>query len=215
MPITRTRLINFVCLASGETIDATQELLTLSLCNIFGSFVSSMPITGSFSRAAVNHASGVQTPFGGVFTGVLVLLALGFLTPYFAFIPKASLAAVIISAVIFMIEYEVVKPMWKSNKKDLIPTFVTFILCLIIGVELGIVIGVSINILFLLYPSARPTIFIDKLKNNKNVEYVLVTPSNNLYFPAIDFIKASIGKAGLTSSHLPLVIDFRFILGNA
>nr|XP_023026251.1 sodium-independent sulfate anion transporter-like [Leptinotarsa decemlineata] len=52
--------------ASGSTIDATQELLTLSLCNIFGSFFSSMPITGSFSRSAVNHASGVQTPFGGI-----------------------------------------------------------------------------------------------------------------------------------------------------
>lgn len=51
------------------------------------------------------------------------------------------------------------------------------------------------------------------MQNSKGVEYVLVTPSNNLYFPAIDFIKASIGKAGLTSSHLPLVIDFRFILG--
>lgn len=91
-----------------------------------------------------------------------MLLALGFLTPYFAYIPKASLAAVIISAVIFMIEYEVVKPMWRTNKKDLIPTFATFVLCLVIGVELGIVIGVGINIIFLLYPSARPTIFIEK-----------------------------------------------------
>lgn len=50
-------------------MNATQELLTLSLCGIIGSFFSSMPITGSFSRSAVNHASGVQTPLGGVFTG--------------------------------------------------------------------------------------------------------------------------------------------------
>lgn len=55
--------------ASGSTIDATQELFTLSLCNMIGSFFSSMPITGSFSRSAVNHASGVQTPLGGVITG--------------------------------------------------------------------------------------------------------------------------------------------------
>jgi MFS superfamily sulfate permease-like transporter len=52
-----------------------------------------------------------------LFTGVLILLALGLLTPYFYFIPKAALAAVIICAVIFMIEYEVVKPMWKSSRK--------------------------------------------------------------------------------------------------
>lgn len=160
-------------------MNATQELLTLSLSNIFGSFFSSMPITGSFSRSAVNHASGVQTPLGGIFTGnrqmkkqcsyltaflsgTMVLLALGFLTPYFAFIPKSSLAAVIICAVIFMIEYEVVKPMWRSNRKDLIPTFATFLLCLAVGVELGILIGVGINMAFLLYPSARPKMTVEK-----------------------------------------------------
>lgn len=92
----------------------------------------------------------------------MVILALRFLTPYFAFIPKASLAAVIICAVIFMIELEVVKPMWKSSKKDLVPTFATFLLCLAIGVEYGILVGVAINILFLLYPSARPTLYIEK-----------------------------------------------------
>jgi sodium-independent sulfate anion transporter 11 len=161
-------------------IDATQELFTLSMCNVFGSFFSSMPITGSFSRSAVNHASGVQTPLGGVFTGtlpkkksrffvtlisgIMVLLALGFLTPYFAFIPKASLAAVIISAVIFMIEYEVVKPMWRSSKKDLIATCATFVFCLAIGVEYGILVGVGINIMFLLYPSARPSVYVEKMK---------------------------------------------------
>ncbi|KOB70985.1 putative sulfate transporter, partial [Operophtera brumata] len=55
--------------ASGDSIDATQELLTLSLTNILGSFVGAMPITGSFSRSAVNHASGVATQFGGLYTG--------------------------------------------------------------------------------------------------------------------------------------------------
>lgn len=194
-------------------IDATQELFTLSMCNVFGSFFSSMPITGSFSRSAVNHASGVQTPLGGIFTGIMVLLALGFLTPYFAFIPKASLAAVIISAVIFMIEYEVVKPMWRSSKKDLIATCATFVFCLAIGVEYGILVGVGINIVFLLYPSARPTVYVDKTKtSNGAIDYVVITPGNSLYFPAVDFLKTSVGKAG-AGSNFPVVIDCRFILG--
>ncbi|KAJ8915023.1 hypothetical protein NQ315_015998 [Exocentrus adspersus] len=199
--------------ASGSTIDATQELFTLSMCNFIGSFFSSMPITGSFSRSAVNHASGVQTPFGGIITGIMVLLALSFLTPYFAFIPKASLAAVIISAVIFMIEYEVVKPMWRTSKKDLISTFATFVACLVIGVEYGILLGVGINIMFLLYPSARPTVYVDQLKTANGVEYIMITPGNSLYFPAIDFIKTSIAKAGLCSKNLPVVVDCRYILG--
>lgn len=54
--------------ADGEPVDATQELFTLALCNLLGSFVSSMPITGSFSRSAVNHASGVKTTLGGIYT---------------------------------------------------------------------------------------------------------------------------------------------------
>ncbi|CAH0563575.1 unnamed protein product [Brassicogethes aeneus] len=199
--------------ASGTIIDATQELFTLSMCNVIGSFFSSMPITGSFSRSAVNHASGVQTPFGGVITGLMVLLALTFLTPYFAFIPKASLAAVIISAVVFMIEYEVVKPMWRSSKKDLISTFATFVFCLIIGVEYGILVGVGINIIFLLYPSARPTVYVEKIKTAGDIEYMMITPGNSLYFPAVDFIKTSVGKAGVDSKHSPIVVDCRFILG--
>lgn len=69
-------------------IDATQELLTLGICNVLGSCASSMPVTGSFSRSAVNHASGVKTPMGGLYTGILILLALSLLTPYFYFIPK-------------------------------------------------------------------------------------------------------------------------------
>ncbi|XP_066250801.1 sodium-independent sulfate anion transporter-like [Euwallacea similis] len=199
--------------ATGEVIDATQELLTLSFCNIMGSFFSSMPITGSFSRSAVNHASGVQTSMGGVITGIMVLLALGFLTPYFAYIPKASLGAVIVCAVIFMIEYEVVKPMWRSSKKDLLSAFATFIFCLVIGVEYGILVGVAINIMFLLYPSARPGVQVEQCRTSNGKEYILITPGNALYFPAVDFIKTSVAKTGLSSKNLPVVIDCQFILG--
>lgn len=74
--------------ANGASVDATQELLTLGLCNVLGSCASAMPVTGSFSRSAVNHASGVKTPMSGLYTGLLIILALSLLTPYFYFIPK-------------------------------------------------------------------------------------------------------------------------------
>ena len=79
-----------------------------------------MPTTGSFSRTAVNSASGVRTPMGGIYTGGLVILCLAFLMPYCAFIPKATLAAVIITAVIFSVEYEVVLPIWRSKSNTTI-----------------------------------------------------------------------------------------------
>lgn len=61
-----------------------------------------------------------------------------------------------------MIEYQVVKLIWKTSKKDLIPMLVTFFFCLVIGVEYGILLGVGTNLIFLLYPSARPTIYVEK-----------------------------------------------------
>ena len=103
--------------AGGKPVDASQEMIALGICNMFGSFVQSMPTTGSFSRTAVNSASGVRTAMGGIYTGALVILCLAFLMPYCAFIPKATLAAVIITAVIFSVEYEIVMPIWRSKSK--------------------------------------------------------------------------------------------------
>jgi hypothetical protein len=57
-------------LAEGKAVDATQEMISIGLCNIASSFVSSMPVSGALSRGAVNHASGVETTFGGVYTGM-------------------------------------------------------------------------------------------------------------------------------------------------
>ncbi|RLV92073.1 hypothetical protein DV515_00013950 [Chloebia gouldiae] len=85
---------------NGYRIDPNQELLALGVANVLGSFVSSYPITGSFGRTAVNAQSGVCTPAGGLVTGALVLLSLAYLTSLFCYIPKAALAAVIISAVV-------------------------------------------------------------------------------------------------------------------
>lgn len=150
--------------AEGKAIDATQEMLALGLCNIASSFVGSMPVTGALSRGAVNHASGVKTTFGGVYTGIIVIVALYLLTPYFSYIPKASLAAVIIAAVIFMVELHVIKPIWRTKKTDVIPAGATFIFCLFFRLEVGIVIGIGINVIFLLYASARPTVQIEKVK---------------------------------------------------
>ena len=99
-------------------MDASQEMVALGLCNICGSFFQSMPTTGSFSRTAVNSASGVKTSFGGVYTGGLVVLCLAFLMPCCAFIPKAVLAAVILTAVIFSVESHIIKPMWNSKSKN-------------------------------------------------------------------------------------------------
>lgn len=109
-------LIFFCFAANGKSVDATQELFAIGTSNIVNSFVQGYPGTGALSRGAVNHASGVRTPLGGLYTGILVIASL-YMTPIFYYIPKAALASIIIAAVIFMVEVRVVKPMWRSKSK--------------------------------------------------------------------------------------------------
>ena len=160
--------------------------MALGFCNLFGSFVQSMPIAACLSRTAVNSASGVKTPLGGIYTGGLVIMCLAVLMPYCSFIPKATLAAVIITAVIFSVEYQQVIPIWKSksitsiilndyknildSEIDLLPGFACFFVCLFYEMQMGIILGVIIQILILLYHVARPGVkySVKKVKKSLN-----------------------------------------------
>ncbi|XP_043263626.1 sodium-independent sulfate anion transporter-like [Colletes gigas] len=192
----------------GKPIDATQEMLALGACNVLSAFVSSMPVSGGLSRGAVNHSSGVKTTLGGVYTGLLVLVSLQFLTPYLYFIPNAALAAIIIAAVIFMVELHVIKPIWRTKKIDLVPAVATFLCCLFIRLELGIVIGIGINVLFLLYASARPSLRVHKDTSVNGCEYLVITPDRSLVFPSVEYVRAVISKQGTRQgTAVPVVID--------
>jgi len=103
--------------AKGKIVDASQEMIALGVSNILSSFFSSMPITGSFTRTAINNASGVKTPLGGAVTGAIVIMTLAFLTSTFAYIPKATLAAIIIAAMFFMVEYETIGEIWRAKSE--------------------------------------------------------------------------------------------------
>ncbi|ODN03451.1 Sodium-independent sulfate anion transporter [Orchesella cincta] len=180
---------------SGQTIDATQEMFALGTASIVGSFFSSIPISGSFSRSAVNEASGVRSPMGGLFTGILVLLSLGFLTPSFYYIPKSSLAAVIIAAVMFMVEYEALPVMWKVNKLDAVFCLVTYVCALMFGMEYGIMVGVATSLAVLLIKLLRPQlnaqIYTDEYLK---VKYVHAKPDSGISFPSVDHVRTSITK---------------------
>ncbi|ODM93537.1 Sodium-independent sulfate anion transporter, partial [Orchesella cincta] len=199
--------------AGTSRVDASQEMLTIGVANIIGTFFSSMSVTGSFSRTAVNHASGVQSPMGGLFTGILVLLSLQFLTPYFYFIPKASLGAVIVCAVIFNVDFAVLYPMWKTKKMDLLPWAVTFIISLLVGLEFGILSGLIISIVFLLYYAARPGVRVSKGETLSGVPFILVASDRSLVFPAIEYTRYIILKSGRVwgKDYLPVVIDCQHI----
>uniref|UniRef100_A0A0B7A0U8 STAS domain-containing protein n=1 Tax=Arion vulgaris TaxID=1028688 RepID=A0A0B7A0U8_9EUPU len=184
-------------------IDPTQELVAIGVANIISSFVSSYPVTGSFSRTAVNSQSGVRTPFGGIWTGGLVILALCVLTPWFYYIPKSALAAVIIAAVIQMVEYHILVVLWKANKWDLFTFIVTFVCSLVVGIEYGILIGIGLSLLLVLYPIARP-----KIRYTEKSGILIVTPVQGLNFPGAEYLEMkALDKALARSKPFNIILN--------
>uniref|UniRef100_A0A7N6BTU3 Sodium-independent sulfate anion transporter n=1 Tax=Anabas testudineus TaxID=64144 RepID=A0A7N6BTU3_ANATE len=174
-------------------INANQELLAIGVTNIMGSFVSAYPVTGSFGRTAVNSQTGVCTPAGGIITSAIVLLSLAFLMPAFYYIPKASLAAVIICAVAPMVDYRIVTKMWRISKLDLFPFIVTFLMSFW-EVQYGIIGGVAVSGVLLLYNTARPQIKV----TGRNV--LVMELNNGLSFPATEYLSHVIHTQALQVS---------------
>ena len=183
-------------------------VLTANFNTTLGSFVQSMPTSGSISRSAVNFSSGVKTQAGGLYSGTLVLLALSVFMPYCAYIPKASLAAVIITSVIYSVDYKIVKLVWRTKWLDLVPGFLSFFATLFWALEYGIMVGIGIQLLFLLYAVARPSIEVISKRISKTPILMLVI-DNDLVFPAINYVRHEINKAGTHHglSSWPVVIN--------
>ncbi|XP_076277026.1 sodium-independent sulfate anion transporter isoform X1 [Lasioglossum baleicum] len=173
--------------SSGNTICATQEMLTLGFSNILGSFFSSMPTAGAFTRSAVISASGVRTTLAGLYVGIMALLALSFLTPHFYYIPRATLAAVLITAVAFIIDAKIVKLLWKGSRRDAVAAVVTFFVCTICGVEIGLLIGAAFNLIYLIRPSARPQIEVIECKSQSGKKYAMLRPDGAILYPAVNY----------------------------
>ncbi|QKQ28177.1 SulP family inorganic anion transporter [Candidatus Reidiella endopervernicosa] len=143
-----------------DRIDPNQELIGQGLGNITGSFFQSYPASGSFSRSAVNLGAGAKTGMSSVFTGVIVVITLLFLTPLLYHLPKAVLAAVIIMAVIGLINFKAVIHAWHASKHDGIASIVTFVATLGFAPHLdkGIMVGAGLAILLYLYRTISPRV---------------------------------------------------------
>jgi len=145
-----------------ERIDPSQELMGQGLGNMVGAMSSSYPTSGSFSRSAVNINAGALTGMSSVYTGIIVLITLLFLTPLLYHLPKAVLAAVIMTAVFGLINFKAVKHAWHASRHDGIASMVTFVATLGFAPHLdkGIEIGAGLAILLYLYRTMSPRVAI-------------------------------------------------------
>lgn len=143
-----------------QRIDPDQELIGLGAANMGAAFTGGFPVTGGFSRSVVNYDAGARTPAAGAYTALGLALAALFLTPFIAFLPKATLAATIVVAVMSLVDFSILKKTWQYSKADFTAVFTTLLITLLFGVEWGVIAGVLISLLIHLYNSSRPHIAI-------------------------------------------------------
>ena len=141
---------------NNYTINPSQELVAIGFTNVFGPFLGGYPATGSFSRTAIKSKAGVRTPLAGVFTAVVVLLALYALTSVFFFIPMSSLAAVIIHAVGDLITPpNIVYQFWEVSPLEVPIFFIGVFVTLFTNIENGIYASVATSGALILFRLSR------------------------------------------------------------
>jgi SulP family sulfate permease len=137
-------------------ISPNQELLALGMSNLSGSFFQSYPVTGGFSRSAVNNEAGAKTGLASIISAGIIVLTLLFLTNLFYYLPTVILAAIILVAVAGLIDFKAPFHLWKTDKKEFGMYAATLIATLEIGVVEGIVIGVIFSLIVLIYKVTVP-----------------------------------------------------------
>ncbi len=141
-----------------QRISPDQELIGLGSANLSAAFSGGYPVTGGFSRSVVNFDAGAETPAAGAFTAIGIALATVTLTPLLFFLPKATLAATIIVAVLSLVDFSILRRTWIYSKADFAAVAVTVLLTLVYGVEIGVSAGVGLSILLFLYKTSTPHI---------------------------------------------------------
>ncbi|SDE12373.1 sulfate permease, SulP family [Pricia antarctica] len=206
-------------------VDSNQELIALGASNLIGSFFQSYPTTGGFSRTAINDQAGAKTGIAPLVSALVVGLTLLFLTPLFYYLPNAVLAAIIMVAVFGLMDFKYPIELFKNRRDEFFLLIATFLITLTVGIKEGILLGVLISLLLLVYRTSRPHIAVlGRIHNTeyfKNVarfpedtetfkEFLIIRFDAQLYFGNREYFKNELLKQ-LTKKGA----DVKYIILNA
>ena len=202
-----------------QRIDPDQELIGLGAANLGAAFTGGYPVTGGFARSVVNFDAGAETPAAGAFTAVGLAIAAVALTPLVFFLPKATLAATIIVAVLSLVDFSILKRSWIYSKDDFIAVAATILLTLALGVETGVSAGVLLSLILHIYKTTRPHIaevgLVEGSEHFRNILHhsVQTEPSllsirvdQSLYFANARFLEDFIYKRVMGHSEIKNVV---------
>lgn len=139
-----------------QYLNPNQELIALGGSNLVGAFFQSYPITGGFSRTAVNDQAGAKSGVALLISALVVGCILLFLTPWFYYLPKTILAAIIISAVSRLVDINYAAKLFRNHKEEFFILLFTFLATLFLGIKEGVLLGVLFSLLHLVYRTSKP-----------------------------------------------------------
>lgn len=191
-----------------ENIQPNQELLGLGAANIAAAFSGGMPVTGGFSRSVVNDDAGAQTPLAGVFTALGILVVMLWFSPLLTYLPRATLAATIIVAIVPLIDRHVFVHSFRYNRADFAALVLTVLVTLFYSVEGGLIAGVAASLALHLYRTGKPHIAIlgqvgdsEHFRNvlrhpvSTHPEVILMRVDESLYFPNVRYWESRVNQA--------------------
>lgn len=188
-----------------QKIDSNKELIGLGSANIASAISGGYPVAGGFGRSMVNFSAGANSPLASIITACFVALTLLVLTPLFFFLPKATLGAIIVLAVLPLIDTHILKHAWNYDRTDAFSMLITFFTVLVIDVESGIIAGVIISIALYLHRTSQPHIAVvgqvGSTEHYRNIdrhqvktdEHILaLRVDENLYFANTNFLEDTV-----------------------
>ncbi len=202
-----------------QRVNPNQELTAIGISNIGSALSGGFPVTGGLSRSVVNFDAGSETPAAGGFTAIGIAIATLFLTPLLFFLPKAVLGTIIIAAVVTMVDFRTLKRTFSYSRVDFASMIATILVTWTMGIEAGLIIGVSISIIMHLYKTSRPHVAvigqIPGTAHFRNVKRhaVVTDPSifslrvdESLYFPNARLLEDKINGGVAANSEIRNVI---------
>jgi SulP family sulfate permease len=200
-----------------DRIRPNQELFALGISKVVGSFFQSFPTTGSFGRSALNVEAGARTGISSIVSASLVVLILLFLTPAVYHLPNAVLAAIIMLAVVNLVDIQEAKYLWKNDRRDFAIFSITFLITLTVGIQQGVLVGIFLSILLVLYQTAKPhTAVLGRVPDTEHYrnikrfpnairpddQLLIVRFDSRLYFGNVEYFREVIDN--LVKEHMPL-----------
>lgn len=185
------------------SIDAGQELFALGTCNAVGSCFGGYPVTAGLSRSAVHADAGATTQMAGIITGIALCLSLLFLTPLFHHLPLSILAAIVMTAVLRLIDVKGLRRLWRVRRSDAVLFVFTFAVTCFVGMQSGIAAGVAASLVLFVQRTTQPHHAVlgrlQGTQNYRNLRYfpeAIVTPGvaiwrfdASFYFANADFFR--------------------------